>query len=472
MQAGTGAQIIHDDADIRVIHQPGTSAFSLVTFGGLSDRPRGTWFWGQEPAAKLGLDAIGVLGKTTNWYPSRALQAAAPAILARLRPTRIGYGFSMGGYAALKYGRLLGLTHALALSPQTSIDPDDLPDEPSYHAHFDAALHPGMRVLAADLAPLTMLVLDPYEAADIRQASLIRAAAGVHVLHLPFMFHSTAGHFAGSRMLQQTLDLLLARNPAGLRALMRRQRAVSPNWFRLVGRAAFIRGHRRMAEAFWDRAVALGATPGKMLAQRVDALHQRAALLLDRMRPGDAEAAEALAGEVAGLDIEDPAALLRLAALLSRHGRDAPAVPLLRQAIRDAAGDAHGHLALIHALRKLSRDMEALAAIRDAAKLLPGNPHVAQHLGLALHRAGDLPEAEAAFRTALADMPTDLARGTVALQLCQVLHDQGRAGAARDMADHAAALLPGDPRPLRWLAAQPCPSPPAVSPDAAALPGA
>lgn len=38
------ARVIHDDDEIRVIHRPGNSDFTLVTFGALGHRPNGTDF--------------------------------------------------------------------------------------------------------------------------------------------------------------------------------------------------------------------------------------------------------------------------------------------------------------------------------------------------------------------------------------------------------------------------------------------
>lgn len=94
-------ELLPDDADIRVVRQPGGSPFTLVTFGGAGKRPEGLDFWAQKPVADLGLDCIGVQAKAPNWYPGEAMRAAAPAIRARLQARSLGYGYSMGAYAAL-----------------------------------------------------------------------------------------------------------------------------------------------------------------------------------------------------------------------------------------------------------------------------------------------------------------------------------------------------------------------------------
>ena len=87
----------------------------------------------------------------------------------------------MGGYAALKHGRLLGLTHALAVSPQVSIDPAEAPWEPRAR-FFRPPLHAGMRVAAADLAPAAFVLADPYDAEDWPHLELLEATGARTVL--------------------------------------------------------------------------------------------------------------------------------------------------------------------------------------------------------------------------------------------------------------------------------------------------
>jgi hypothetical protein len=111
------SKIIYEDNDCVAIHLPGKSNFTLITFGGLTHRPNGLWFWGKEVAEKIGFDSIGIVAKSVHWYPRSAIERLVPAIESHSQTTRVGYGFSMGAFGALKNGRLLGLTHVLALSP-------------------------------------------------------------------------------------------------------------------------------------------------------------------------------------------------------------------------------------------------------------------------------------------------------------------------------------------------------------------
>ena len=111
------SQISHEDENCLVVNQTGHSGFTLITFGGIGHRPNANWFWGKAAVDKLGFDSIGIVPKSDHRYPRGAMEHIVPVINAHSKATRIGYGFSMGAYGALKHGRLLGLTHVLALSP-------------------------------------------------------------------------------------------------------------------------------------------------------------------------------------------------------------------------------------------------------------------------------------------------------------------------------------------------------------------
>jgi hypothetical protein len=111
------SKIIHEDENCLVVHQTGQSNFTLISFGGIGHVPKGHWFWGKAAFEKLGFDSIGIVPKVAHRYPRSVMTQTVPAINAHAQPIRIGYGFSMGAYGALRNGRLLGLTHVLALSP-------------------------------------------------------------------------------------------------------------------------------------------------------------------------------------------------------------------------------------------------------------------------------------------------------------------------------------------------------------------
>ncbi len=97
----------------------------LALFNELSFQPGGEPYWGAKLTEKLGLSAVGIVSRTPNWFPAADMRQVAPAIREAMgkSATRVGYGASMGGYAAIKYSGLLATHATLAISPQVSIDP-------------------------------------------------------------------------------------------------------------------------------------------------------------------------------------------------------------------------------------------------------------------------------------------------------------------------------------------------------------
>lgn len=105
-------EILFEEEEIQVVRRAGTSPFTVVTFAGLELRPGPGIFWGREPVEHLDLDCIGFVSKRENWYPVASIEGSADIVHRAAKPVSIGYGYSMGGYAALKHGRRLELTRA------------------------------------------------------------------------------------------------------------------------------------------------------------------------------------------------------------------------------------------------------------------------------------------------------------------------------------------------------------------------
>ncbi len=365
------ARIIFENDEIRVVHRPGSSDFTLVTFAALGHRPKGEWIWAAPPVNKLGIEAVGIVAKRENWYPAADMQAAAPAIRALLRPRTIGYGFSMGGYAVLKYGRLLGLTHGLAVSPQVSIDPAEVPADPRFHRHHDPRLHAGMAVGPQDVPAACFAVGDTKWVIDAEHLRRAGELPGVHVIALPFLKHSAIDRFTSTREIGAVLDLVLAGEPAILRAHLRRTRPLSPELHLWLARSAAARGHLKPAERLWARAEALGMSVDQILTVRGLAMRERLMQLFAQRRPQEARAfidtaIEGQGGVAVGL--------VALGDYLHRRGMIAKAVECFRLALHTAPYFADAHLGLLQALRDLGRP-EALARSREVAlKRLASRP--------------------------------------------------------------------------------------------------
>jgi hypothetical protein len=217
-----------------------------------------------QRALTAGLAHLHIQTRWNDWF----LNPETPALEEALKATRDRFmtaralGFSMGGYAALRFSRALRLNQALLISPQVSLDPGLVPEEDRYPeaAGFDA--------LAGDLATharkdLTGVVaFDPFHRLDHLHARRIMALLpGVVPAKLAFGGHpgtAALGQSGGFRALQR-LSLSSRLRAAEVVQLHRAQRLGSMRYWR--ERAAHcLRGGRLLAaSAALERAEALAA---------------------------------------------------------------------------------------------------------------------------------------------------------------------------------------------------------------------
>jgi tetratricopeptide (TPR) repeat protein len=441
-------RVIYRDREILVIHKPGSSGHSLVTFSDLTFRPAGTAFWGDEAATKLGLDTIGFVARRENWFPRASMEAAAPAVRALLKPRSVAYGYSMGAHGALKHAALLGVGSAIAVSPQVSIVPAEVPWDSRFHRFHRPAANHGMRITAADLAPFSAVLADPYDTIDWRHAHLTAEAGAAHLLRAPLSGHAAIWLLARTETLDAMLAAALASDATAMRAVLRDRRAKSPHWFRLMARAAFGRGHARLAEALWTRAGELGVGASELRHERADALADRALRLIALGRP--AEAAQACRS-LAEASPRGGHRFGRAAHLLLAAGAAGDAETTFRLALeaRPQAGDLHLGLSL--SLAAQGRSEDALAAAFAGHAAVPQDADLAAHYGHLLNAAGPArqAEAEAVFRGVLARHPR---MGQALFGLSAVLAARGAMAEAVALANRAAARLPGQAEPRIWQA--------------------
>lgn len=87
--------------------------------------------FGEDILARIGIPAVHFINLKNHWWQindlSECLQAGAEVL--GLANRRIGYGASMGGYAALRFSKALSLDESLVFSPKYSIDRDRVPFE-------------------------------------------------------------------------------------------------------------------------------------------------------------------------------------------------------------------------------------------------------------------------------------------------------------------------------------------------------
>ncbi|MCQ8279304.1 hypothetical protein NFI95_12715 [Acetobacteraceae bacterium KSS8] len=219
--------LLYDDLDIRVIWRAGSSNYLLITFGDLVGLANGLRFAADIPAAKAGINCIGIVAKRPNWYPVSSIHAAFATIAPILRDfsLRITYGGSMGGYAAIKYSKLFGATHIIAMCPQWSIDPTECDGHhPGWASYFEPRLS-GMGIKTEDVSGAVTVMADPFDRIDrFHLERIARAAPNLLVIGVFFVGHHITHVFAGTKTLVDIIAAAMAADQQSLIALSRSAR--------------------------------------------------------------------------------------------------------------------------------------------------------------------------------------------------------------------------------------------------------
>ena len=212
----------------------------LVTFNEMGLSPTGTRFWGDQIVDKLPVSGVGVVSKKPNWYPKADMQKAIPAILDFVNGRQvITYGFSQGGYGALKYSAALSACGALSFSPQISINPKSVDFDNRWHQHYERELQNGEIILPEDIRQNSFVFYDPYEKLDRINAEMIGQYSGVERVICPFIDHGSVRQITESgfstHFLDTALKLLTSSVPSEeiakrFRTLIRSTREKSPTY--------------------------------------------------------------------------------------------------------------------------------------------------------------------------------------------------------------------------------------------------
>ena len=221
-------ELLYDGPHIQVLFRQGSSPYALVTFNGRGFKANGKAIWAQPLAEKLDLTTIGFVTKAPTWFPEEDMARACAAALPALAPfaERIGYGYSQGGYAAIRASRILGLTQTIAVSPQCSIDPSDIKD-PRFNPFFAAELHPNMRVVGTDAPKSLHMFYDrglPLDREHVERIMAEIPSGKPH--HVPFTDHGTVRALLGSSAFPNLLAGIVNGAPEAVVSQMRRRSLV------------------------------------------------------------------------------------------------------------------------------------------------------------------------------------------------------------------------------------------------------
>ncbi len=197
-----------------------------------------------QSALKQGTTHLFLQSRLNDWFINRETAALAAALFAFTAPfqTATAIGFSMGGYAALRFSAALRLTQVLLISPQFSIHPDVVPFDLRFRenaAGFDAAS--GDLRTHANPALQGALIYDPFRTPDRLNARLIAAAfPRIDLCHYAFGGHPATGvlrETVGFPALQRLAIAGKITRPQIL-ALHRTNRSAAPSYWRNLAKHA------------------------------------------------------------------------------------------------------------------------------------------------------------------------------------------------------------------------------------------
>lgn len=176
-------------------------------------------FWGQSAFKKIGVSVLGVTAKGNHWYPTSLRDI--PEVIAPLEnhSFRIGYGFSMGAYGAIKFSRLIQADVTLALSPQFSINPEF--GDWRYSNHFPPPNDGGGPLTEDDIGGEIVLAYDPSLKEDALAADQILGIwQDTRQVYLPGAGHFTSDVIASSKKLNAILSVIRSEDRSALQDIL------------------------------------------------------------------------------------------------------------------------------------------------------------------------------------------------------------------------------------------------------------
>ncbi|MFW8635279.1 alpha/beta hydrolase [Cribrihabitans pelagius] len=208
--------------------------------------------------AGAGYTHLHLQARLNDWYineETAALEAALTEVTSGFAEAA-AMGFSMGGYAALRFARALNLTRLIAVSPQFSIAPEHVPFDRRYRK-YAGGFDPEQGALQGRGHPVMGAVLaDPFRPADMVNAEMIQLVfPGLGIARLCAGGHPATQVLREGRRFPALQRLLRTPGPIPEQAvaLHRRARRASPQYWRQLAEQACKSGRIRLAAEAGNR---------------------------------------------------------------------------------------------------------------------------------------------------------------------------------------------------------------------------
>lgn len=194
----------------------------LVTFNEMGMSANGRDIWGDAPAKSLNLSIFGFVSTKPNWFPIEdflcCLKYYWKWTLNSKHRRVVVFGLSQGGYAALKFHKMLGADISISFSPQISINPEDIIDY-RFNKFYDSTKNISMRITRKDMTDRCYIIYDPYDKNDARHVESLALTGNATAISLPFVGHGSIRAFLGKRNLWRLLEACFDNNIKEIRAI-------------------------------------------------------------------------------------------------------------------------------------------------------------------------------------------------------------------------------------------------------------
>ena len=223
-------------ADFLVKHAHRHASICVVTFDSYADdRSLERDAFAEEFLEARGLSAIHIVNAANRWYQEPALEQ----VFAILRPTLAAYtrvvlyGSSMGGYAALRFADRLRGNLVIAISPQYTLAPQEVPFDPRWKKPARRVRWRKDLLLPLPPGPTSVVIYDPAHILDRRHVDLIAQDRPIVRVAVPYSGHPSGTYLAEGGLIVPLIMGLIGDTPdidAILTAARRLRRQTPGYW--------------------------------------------------------------------------------------------------------------------------------------------------------------------------------------------------------------------------------------------------
>jgi tetratricopeptide (TPR) repeat protein len=359
--------------------------------------------WGDAVARKVPYSWLAIDALRAHWFAEVSWHNVADVVREAVRryAIRVGFGHSMGAYAALRHSIDYQPRSILAFAPQWSIDPQDVRTfDTRYECHFDQHLHDGMSIKPHHVQGNALVFYDPHFPPDKEHASRIRApnAAAISV---PNMRHDVIEVAKGSISMTYLVMRALGATASDYREMARflnQQKKQNPLYLINLSSKALKRNRATLAQTLATRANE--HDPANRRAQLLGIQSCFKQGLIDEVRRRLANL------DVAALSKSESMSAARLMTDVGWADRAIQVVNVRN--VLDGTDTTHLRT-LADIFGALSRPEDAIEALERAMALEPTNPHCIAHLGRVLLKQSSSPCPSASRAASLFAAATKLA---------------------------------------------------------------